>query len=1060
MKLDNPSKKYKRTRTHPLATLAKIKLVMLAIILSSSLALAGDWTQYTPTPYATQINYIKTIGTTSLAVNSANFILYYNGTNWNEILPPAGIPTHATAYAEKAEDGNYHVLFSKNGTRYETYTYDGQTWTQTDTYDHITSGGVINYKCINNGAGYNGNNDECYIIINHGFNNISFHAVEGATIEPPDVYATGTGTLDQIYSNRQLYIAYHILFAGSLLRFNGITWIGETIIPSATAYTISEYDVNYRIARYSKYNQTSATFNTAFSGMVGNVYMRPDTLGAYGECSSNSSYICKLANYPDVNVSTDTFKGGAQITALDFDENTNTGWLGLSDGKLFSFGGVNTQTTTTTPEQLSYRIYEYTKTDTNITNIEGVVPITQTKTYAIAKKNNKLSIISYDHTNPTDIQTENLTTTSTATPRGIDSVGDVLILATSQNAWVYNNTLTDDVLQLTLVNIPQASTWADNLESVIFGGTGTEAYTCDTTLQDELIKLDTTNNGTINQTTSQTCTDLATDADGDYIYAYEGLNGVKIYNKTLSLVNTMNVVSSVGTNNPRDVLSASGNRLAITTGRNVIKIYDNTNGANPTFEWECRASDDIRSIELLTDQVIIVATTNALQVCNKNDTNLYDTQGQYYITKQLKQDNRARRDIRKTSTPLGFASAETDRFAIYELQIGDLASTNLAPIINSVELATTTACVNETIKSTINAYDPDSPLDLGYAVACDGLTYTSSASPEVYCTYTNTGLKTIRYKVNDAYSNTTTTRSVSVQNCNLTNTTILQITIKDFTTGQPLQNVLINIIGQTSATTNAGGYARLTFPSGTYNYTLSKTNYYTKNLQDTFPSGLNSIFQYLTTSITTNENGSVIQLATITLNVKDTKNNPIYQASTSITDPITNLATTLYTDQLGTATHINVATNTPLRISIGKTGYKSTWTETSVNAGETKTLTITLLGEKEPTNQSTGRGCQDYANNWILCEPLNKTGGNGCTQNSDCLGDRCITTYGTCSNVNWTRCDAEGQDRGSWCATSISLQQTGNALQGMILDNFLYFGLFVIIIILFLIIVSKINNNR
>jgi hypothetical protein len=195
----------------------------------------------------------------------------------------------------------------------------------------------------------------------------------------------------------------------------------------------------------------------------------------------------------------------------------------------------------------------------------------------------------------------------------------------------------------------------------------------------------------------------------------------------------------------------------------------------------------------------------------------------------------------------------------------------------------------------------------------------------------------------------------------------------------------------------------------------------------------------------------------------DTQGTPLENALFTSTDPITAIAQTTSSDFTGTATLNDVPAQIPLRISAGKSGYVSQFTETTIQQGETKTITFQLLRTGQTANASTSRGCKDALDGVFLCSPLNVNGtGDTCATDTDCLSGRCMpspSNVRTCSTFNWTQCDSIGYPRGNQCFLKFTAQGTAGNFTNMLLDNFLYVLVFIALLIIVLLIVRSVSKT-
>lgn len=777
-------------------------------------------------------------------------------------------------------------------------------------------------------------------------------------------------------------------------------------------------------------------------------------------------------HFSTINGITNAVNGRLMIMDITGDGTDDILYVGTDNSITVYTAG---STVTATPNQTAYRVTAYFNNNTNNTQIRGVTRESTTTTYAVGKHNGQLSVISYDHLNPNNIIADNYTLQNTKTPRGISTLGDTLIIGSNSNAFLFNNTGQEDVTQIQQQEELQDGAFTDDIVAIKYA-TAEIAYACDSKGFGTLIKYNTTS-GTVMLTKSfESCTDLAVDSGGDNIYAYYGTSGVKIFNTNLTQIGSINEVTSTPESNPTDVLSVYANHLSVVTGRNVIKTYSITTPSTPTLEWECRASLDITAIEALDDQVIAIGTAYSLQLCNQNDTGLYDSANAYYVSKQLRVNTNGGIQLdMEANQNLQVRAAEGTQFALYSITIGDLANFNLPPIINSVTLTPTNPCINQTVYGNLEATDPDTPEQLTKYYACDGSTYSFTVSGSFTCSYTTSGTKTLRFKATDAASTTTSTQAISVQSCVIGNTTNpINLQVYDgINTTMGLPDVLLQIEGDGSTTTDATGFAYMTLPNaGTYNATISKSGYITQ--VGTITTGNQRTIAYLEPIENSNGESRTI----LTIHVRDENNNAVANALVSITNDITGQSKFGNTNALGDLILADIFTGTHLRITATKEGYGTTKiinavgnnvTELSSNLyvdlteGEQKTVNLQL--KKNTAIIGNSRGCQDFIDGVMLCSPRNINGtGDNCIQDTDCLSSRCqkitpTSTHGTCSEFNWTLCDSQGRERNSRCFTANYAQGAFAGIASTVLTYFLYVIIGLAILVIFLMVMASINKK-
>jgi hypothetical protein len=150
-------------------------------------------------------------------------------------------------------------------------------------------------------------------------------------------------------------------------------------------------------------------------------------------------------------------------------------------------------------------------------------------------------------------------------------------------------------------------------------------------------------------------------------------------------------------------------------------------------------------------------------------------------------------------------------------------------------------------------------------------------------------------------------------------------------------------------------------------------------------------------------------------------------------------------------------------IGAKKEGYQTTTVYASIGNGEQKTVTI-IMGQSRIQGgyfPATARHCADTINGVWLCGNLSLLGGNHCTQDADCISGRCSLGLSTreCSRFNYTLCDVQGINRGNTCIFKNMTGGIFRTIGDMILGNFLYVLLFVLLIVAALIIRRSLLNR-
>jgi hypothetical protein len=1035
---------------------AKIIILASFLLLLATFAEAADFTQYIGSPTSNQINQISTYQEHAFGITTSNNILFYNGTAWVEI----SAPTHALGGAltqtmiDKATDGNFYLLLQNTTHHKEFWEYNPVTQTYTQIASSLAGTGTASgMACIHSGVGYDNSSTDadCYV----GLTNGTMYGINGAAPSSTNP----NGGISYLVGGTRI-----LAKTATLKEYNGVSWNDLGVGAAIGAYHL---DNNYKTTQFSinayRWNQTTAAFTLigapAFASSVTSTAIEGDTLKIYAATVSNGIY--KTSNYFSLlNFSLDTTTS-AGMRSIDCDINSFNCWAGGDSGVIYH-AGASGGSTTTVINRTTYTLTKYTHNQTGTTNIAGIAPLNEFTTYATALINGAAQLVSYDTSTATNIIQKNQTTGTTNTPRAISAYNDEIIIAESVGAYLFNNTAQGDATQASFVTEMLDPTLANWLSTIKYA-TQTTAYSCHTgSLQHGLIRYNTVSNTTASINLTENCYDIETDTLGTTIYTYSGMAGIKIYNASLSLKATKSIITSTPVGLITDALSAYGNNLAIVTGRNVIKIYDITATTSPNFLWECRTDRDITAIEMLSDKIIVAGTNSGISVCNEDDTALYDNTDNFYAAFYIGTIGKTPTDLARNNNNLMFSSAEGDQYTLYQLSAGDLSRTNLAPTITSIDTPSTTICTNESASFTIHATDQDTPLsDLRYYYKCNPTDQIFSTYTDFYCTFASIGTKTVTAGVTDGTTNVTKTKIIVVQNCS---SNPVQLTIRVLDYDQPsqvLQDVLVNIAGYTSTTTDSNGYARITLASpGSYNLTLSKANYISQTIPVTLDSGSNFGTLYMKSNFVNDSNGNLIQRTLLIINVQDTSNIPIPLALVTYTDPITAIAHITSTDSNGQATFTDPPTGINLQISAGKTGYSPQFAETPTTQGQTTTVTIILLRVGESINQSSGRGCTDYVKGIILCSPLNTSGnGDSCTIDADCITGRCEPGLHRCSEFNWTQCDAMGLDRGGKCYTAVMAGAGGRGLTNNILDNLLYW-LGATFILIFIIIIASILKRK
>jgi hypothetical protein len=101
---------------------------------------------------------------------------------------------------------------------------------------------------------------------------------------------------------------------------------------------------------------------------------------------------------------------------------------------------------------------------------------------------------------------------------------------------------------------------------------------------------------------------------------------------------------------------------------------------------------------------------------------------------------------------------------------------------------------------------------------------------------------------------------------------------------------------------------------------------------------------------------------------------------------------------------------------------------------------------------ATERHCADTISGVWLCGNLSVTGiGSSCTQDTDCISGRCsfavTPSARECSKFNYTLCDVQGINRGNTCIFRNMTRGIFTMIGNMILGNFLWVLLLVLLLV-------------
>jgi hypothetical protein len=1151
---------------------------LLTLIMITSLASATDFTTWAGgSPVSDQISSIRTFATTAMGITDTEKIIFFNGSEWNEIAKPTysfGGVVDDRFYIEKSTDQKFHLALQNSTGDKEFWNYNPSTETWTLEATSPASEGVMNgFACIEDDTGYNGidTDMECYWAdtsknvygVNEAINLSNFGTGVGRS---------GRSVEDNWLKGGTQIFAFTFNSPNNLVYRNpsGVSWTLIFNSGSATSYDLSQTDdthfaLIYASTAIAKWNSSSSSFYTTFSGAGLRATAIIHQAGIYW---ASNTQIKKYSAYGDDTEANDLITSGNAVS-IDCAYTIENCWAGTATGNLYHAGTITgseeidpafniiasanpnpsafgTSTTMTATLTTTYSIPTYvqveiyngsgssrygfagsTPTGNGIiditTTIQGITwqnfenrPQTYTiiantsdgthtanysfdwvvnnnlttnqtnysnteysssgftdvvaldnqgtnRVFAVGKNGSDALLISYDITNPNSIIRKSQIISGADTPTSIAISANRGFIGTNAKLFVFNNTQVGDATQATL-----------NTPAVDYSGGSDYVYDVSSINNDYAWTCGQNNNLWITdeaQLFNYTLYDFqsAISADpcktsqyaNDLLFIHLGTGGIKIYNSTTqALIGSTSTFPSQPSGATHDRISIYGNYLFAITAQTYITKYNITDPTNPIELSRCYTSSEIQAIEALSENEVVFATPSQLKICDYSNNEKYDAVNQFYTSTQLKiyLSGENPTDIVALDDNGKYAVAEGTGIGIYYYAKNTIAVPNNQPPTISVSAGTTNPCINQTITFTITGSDPEG-VGLEYQGDCTGIQpqmTSGSPDPQFTCTFTTAGTKTIKAFarenniINTPVSAITTT---NVQSCAYSNFLIFDIRDSlDATT--PVSDVLVNVIGHTSGLTNAGGVISFNLPaSGTYNVSFSKSGWLGFTNQYTTSSSTKYIYLQRDTDQST-------ILYTI---VKDSQNNLLPLAHVSTTDPITSIAKFTDTDSTGTATLTGISSGTSFYVRITKDGYQMNSYTTSLTNGERKTMTITLLLNTEAQNKSSGRGCKDDIDDIILCSPLNiSLDGDNCQQDTDCLSGRCelgIGTYRVCSTFNWSKCDAEGLDRGNSCFMRFTTQGVAKGATEVVLDNFLYVLVFIAFIILFLMIMRAVNRT-
>lgn len=407
-------------------------ITLLALLATIAGALADDFTQYTPSPTTNNIIKVETYNKYAMAVTtSATNYLFYNGSEWNEINPPANMSAYSFVSFDRATDGKFYFYYlnSTNLVNYRVLSY-------TPTADPNHNGWQIQITNTLPNTGVTGGafaclhkdvvtNPKCLIALA----NDSFVNIFSQTSVPAQ----------QIAYTIMGYDKFFVLSSGATSnRFNGVSWVNL----GATGGALYSIDFASEVATATTASVQLSYLNSSTQTFAINVPFELGTTGLAINPTTDNVYIITSGNkvkrilYLQTNAShfqNQTLSDTPNF--IEFSPDGNIGWIVGNTGIIYQYGAIN-QPSTSVSNATAYALQAHYSQDNNITNIVGVTPISASNAFAIAQKNGKLAIINYDFTITSNIVVSNYTTPYTRSPRGIDALGDTLTLATGTNALI------------------------------------------------------------------------------------------------------------------------------------------------------------------------------------------------------------------------------------------------------------------------------------------------------------------------------------------------------------------------------------------------------------------------------------------------------------------------------------------------------------------------------------------------------------------------------------------------------------------------------------------------
>jgi hypothetical protein len=578
------------------------------------------------------------------------------------------------------------------------------------------------------------------------------------------------------------------------------------------------------------------------------------------------------------------------------------------------------------------------------------------------------------------------------------------------------------------------------------------------------------------------CQDLK--YDGGWVYAHRGGNNdVKIWDGTTQTnVATIDFTSTISTRAGRDLLDFHNDYLFFLAGRSELRRYDVSNHTNPTSAGKCFVPDtimngtfinDMVALETINDDEVLVGIYDTINqayyigVCDFANNLTYSAIKGGYLTQYVVGSVLGLRmwDIIKNNNAGKFSVAMQDRYNVctYQKTIEPIPVNNPPSVDDWAFTPSQTICKNQAVDIEITGSDMDEGDYLSYGVSCSGGGTPAgwSANNLLTCYYSSIGTKTVTIQVKDnhgAYS-TPAYDTVEVNDCNQTNITTIFFKIIDGETAEVVEGANIQLFNGDQLlgeqTTNANGYADFNGLTGGVQYraTISKDNYAPKT-EYFYTSNTRYTRALEPTTCTDCE----IQRTLLVVNVQDNNNTALEGVLVATLDPTTGASRYGLTDYSGNVYLFDVIPSNSFIVGAKKEGYTSTSVYASIGTGETKNVNI-IMGQSRGANgyfPATERQCADTIKGVWLCGNLSYSGGNSCNDNDECMSGRCGLAISpearVCSRFNYTLCDAQGINRGNTCIIKNMTRGIFQTMGDMILGNFMYVLLLVLLIVAGLII--------